>query len=849
MEETYEKNIRTSPIAYAYHRLLLNTRGEPEDYIFLDINPSFEKMIGLKAENIIGKKVTEVIPSIREGEFDWIKFYGNITLKNKNHEFVQFSKEFKRWYKILVFWPKKEHFVTIFHDITREMKVIKELEEKQKRIEMISNRYKILFEKSPDGIVYFDKNHKVLDVNETFQKIFKYKKKDCIGKNLDDIVVPKTKRFEAEDKTRQLFKKGEVDVEAIRYTKYGEPVHVNIRGILMEKDGQVVEGYGIYTDITEKEKYKRNLEDVNRELENTICQLTASEQELRAQYTEIQEYAERNQELKQKYEIAIKSTDSFIWEINIKNEIIHLSENFMDITGIQLETKKTYEVINKVVHNKDKKALISEFEKYIRGEIKEVHTQIRIRDKYGKLRWYLVKGSGIKDRDGKIKSVHGVLIEITNIKSKEEYIKYFAEHDPLTRIYNRRKFNEILDKELQQGKRGVVFLLDLDNFKNINDTLGHVYGDKLLKKIGNILKDIGFEKCDSFRFGGDEFLLLIREIEDIQRVKNYAQKLLQRLQEKIVIDDIENTITASIGIVRYPQDGQNIDEILKKADITMYKAKHTGKNKYLIFNEEMKTSFNEKISIEKILRKALKENIFTLLYQPIIETNTGKIVSFEVLIRLKNANISPAIFIPIAEQTDLILPIGRWVIKEAIKQLRIWRDKGYSLKPIAINLSPRQFYDKRLVRFLHKTLREYNIEPSLLEIEVTENVLVENKRETIEKIENLKKMGIKIALDDFGTGYSSLNYLTFIPIDKIKLDKSLKDKFIKLEKIQIIDSLISIAHGLNIKVVAEGVEEIEEYKRLKKSRSDYLQGYLFSKPITKEEVEKIFDKNYSTLLL
>ncbi|SHJ85199.1 sensor domain-containing protein [Paramaledivibacter caminithermalis] len=728
-------------------------------------------------------------------------------------------------------------------EIIGAVAVVRDIDEKTKNQKKIFKGYQTLFKNSPDAIVYFDKNHNILDVNDNFVKIFGYTKKECFGRDLDEIIVPKERKWQAQKKTKELFERGKVDIETIRYTKYGKRICVNVRAILVNIDNEIIGGYGIYTDITEKETYKKDLESTNEELEATIEQLIARERELISKYDEVQEYAERLEELKQKYEIAIEGTDSVLWEINTEDKTLYLSENFRKIIDIDLKEKDMYKVIDKLVYPKDKNTLLEYIDKYNRKQKKRIYSQIRIIDKDKQIRWYLVSGKGILNRQGKVKILSGVLVDITHLKNQEKYIKFLADHDPLTHLPNRRKFMEKLSDEIKKGKKGVVFLLDIDNFKNINDTLGHIYGDILLKEIAQILKYILRNGMNAFRFGGDEFLILIRGIRSFQDIKTCVERILKNLKEKIVLDGIENPITASIGIVRYPRDGYQMEELLIKADIAMYNAKKTGKNKYLFFDQRMTLAFEEKIKIENILRKAIKEKNFKLLYQPIIEISTGEIACFEALLRLKNINLSPSLFIPVAEETDLILSIGRWVIKQAIKQLKKWEDKGYKNKHIAINLSPKQLYDTKLFSFLQDTFKENDIDPSMLEIEITENVLIENREEAIKILQKLKGLGITIALDDFGTGYSSLNYLTFIPVDKIKLDKSLSDKFLELRNTQVIDSLISLAHSLNLKVVAEGIEDMKQYEKLKRGGCDYIQGYLFSKPLN-GELEKIYNKNF-----
>ncbi len=595
--------------------------------------------------------------------------------------------------------------------ISRDISKIKRI---QKQQEVLLKRYEALFISSPDGILCVDKNHVIFDVNESFLRMFGYTKKECLGKDPDDLVMPPKFKAEAKDMTNTLFEKSVLDFEATRYTKKGTPVKVRVRGVLINTKDEVLGGYAIYTDITEKTKYKEELESANRELEDTVNRLTISEAELKAQYVEIQKYAER--------------------------------------------------------------------------------------------------------------------------------IEFLAVHDSQTMLYNRFKLTEIMISELRENRSGALILLDLDDFKNINDIFGHAYGDELLKKIAFNLTRVDCEKSTLFRFGGDEFLVLLKEDDPIE-IKEHIERLRKCLKEKIYVDNVGNSITATMGIVQYPLDGDRIEELLIKADIALGNAKKTGKDRFFFFNEKMKESFNARIDIEVMLRNALEKEEFKMLYQPIIETETGKIYSFEALLRIKGCSMSPEIFIPVAEETGLILPIGKWVIKEVIKQIRKWIDKGLEPLPISVNLSPKHFYDIYIDDYIVRTLEEFGISPYLLEIEITENIFAENKSETIGILSRLKEKGIGISLDDFGTGYSSLNYLTFMPIDKIKLDKSLMVRLIKSDSIGVLESLISLAHGLNLKVVTEGIEKEDEFIKMKKAGSNYLQGFLFSKPISEDEAEKVFNKN------
>lgn len=425
-----------------------------------------------------------------------------------------------------------------------------------------------------------------------------------------------------------------------------------------------------------------------------------------------------------------------------------------------------------------------------------------------------------------------------------QQIDFIAHHDKLTGLPNRCVFTKGLEEGLQNGHRGAILLLDIDNFKNINDALGHTYGDKVLQYVADLLKEASCEHSAAYRFGGDEFLINIKGESDAYEESICVKSIIDCFETSHWIEGIENYISVSIGIVRYPQDGECVEELLKKVEIAMFNAKRSGKDKHVLFGDHMTSVFLNKLKVEKILRKALEQNEFKLVYQPIIKMETGEIQSLEALIRIQDNIISPGVFIPIAEETGLILAIGRWVIKEAIGQLREWIDGGYKPKPVAINLSPKQIEDKSLLAFLKEQIKENNIDPSLLEIEITEGILLENKDENIRILEEIQALGISISLDDFGTGYSSLNSLTYIPVNKVKLDKSLKDKFIYHESSQVLGSIIALIHSLNLEVIIEGVEEPDEFMALRATASDYLQGYLFSKPLPPSEIKEMFNNVY-----
>lgn len=430
------------------------------------------------------------------------------------------------------------------------------------------------------------------------------------------------------------------------------------------------------------------------------------------------------------------------------------------------------------------------------------------------------------------------------ISRQKEQIKFLADCDYLTNLFNRRRFTEDVTDHMKNGQSGTILLLDIDNFKNINDTQGHHYGDKVLMHISGVLKNALDSDTTIYRIGGDEFAVHLPGIVENTRIETIVKSLFKSLKMSNFIEHIKNHITASVGIVKYPHDSVHVDDLLMKSDIAMYEAKNSGKNRYCYFSKVLVSSLDHQVRIEKELQNAIENERFKLLYQPIINSETGGVECLEALIRIQNTALSPVEFIPIAESTGLIVPMGQWVIEQVCAQLNRWQMNETILKPIAINISAKQLYEGHLIECIEQALNTHQIPPHLIEIEITESVLIDNSTYAIEQLDKLRALGIRISLDDFGTGYSSLSYLTFMPVDKVKIDKSLKDKFLFLDDSVVMEGIISICHGLQLKVVTEGVETHGEFELLKKYGSDFVQGYYFEKPLDADQVASRLSKIY-----
>lgn len=601
----------------------------------------------------------------------------------------------------------------------------------------------------------------------------------------------------------------------------------------------------LIVDNLKRRTIQKALSESNEKLKATYFELEEKDIELRNQYEIIKVNAVESEILNQKYAIATEITNSAVWELNLTNGEIMISDNFSQIVNQKINKKENvFTLMDLLLDQATKNQLNDVIGDYQDGRISEINIQVPIRNDGQVKKWLLIRGRGINQENEAVKQLHGIMMDTTKMKEQEDYIKYLASHDYLTKLPNRMSFLNCLAKELEAGNSGAVFLFDIDNFKGINDTQGHVYGDELLKIIAERLKTYVNENIYAARLGGDEFLLLVKNTNNLDETEAYAKQLIAIFDEAFRVQRKENYISISMGITCFPEDSTDLEQLIMYADTAMYAVKHSDKNNYAFYHNEMKKDIDSRAKIEEILRKALKNDGFKLVYQPQVDLKTGEIDGFEALLRLKEHTIRPDRFIPVAEETGLIVKIGRWVAKEAVEQFVRWQEKGLEEKKMAINFSSKQLKDKDYIKYLENLLIVNNVKSELIEIEITESILLENNKETMNFLNELKAVGFKIALDDFGTGYSSLHYLTYIPVDKVKLDKSINDKFLNLENNKVMDSLIFLAHSLNLKITAEGIEVWEKYLRLKDGGCDYIQGYLFSKPLEPDDAEKVYHQNF-----
>ncbi|HEY9163948.1 MAG TPA: EAL domain-containing protein [Magnetovibrio sp.] len=450
--------------------------------------------------------------------------------------------------------------------------------------------------------------------------------------------------------------------------------------------------------------------------------------------------------------------------------------------------------------------------------------------------------SAIYDELNQVSNYVGVFSDISQVKETERKLEHMAHYDALTGLPNRILFQDRLRRALarhrRHGQTGALLFIDLDRFKQVNDTLGHEKGDDLLIEATARLLDCVREEDTVARLGGDEFTVVLNELEDANRARDVAERIIHRLEDPFKLSGNEAFISASIGIVLFPADGDNIETLTRNADMAMYEAKNQGRARFTFFNESMNARILERMTLETGLRAASLNDELRLYFQPKYDIHQGRIVSTEALVRWMHPErglLSPDLFIPLAEETGLILDIGRWVMFEACRQTRQWiDDHGISLA-VAINISARQFADPFLAEDLARAMKQYTLDPSMVSIEITESMIMDDVNRAVAVLKGLKRLGLHISIDDFGTGYSSLNQLRRLPVDELKIDRTfVSDIPDSAGDMEIVTAVLAMAKSLNLSVVAEGVETLEQFEFLRDQGCTQAQGYLIGRPVDGE---------------
>jgi len=554
---------------------------------------------------------------------------------------------------------------------------------------------------------------------------------------------------------------------------------------------------------------------------------------------------------KERAQVTLESIGDAVITTDVRTNVEYINPVAEALTGwsnedaVGLTLEKVFNIVNEVTGERVESPIVRSLRE---GRVVSIANHTALINKAGFTVAIEVSAAPIRDRDD---AIIGAVLVFHDVSYKRNHMKelaHQAHHDALTGLPNRLLFNEHLKQALarvkrKQGKLAVMFL-DLDRFKLINDTMGHNFGDQLLNNVAERIRQTLREGDTVARQGGDEFLVLLPEIRDELEAASVSERILEVFAQPVTIEGNEIYINTSIGISLYPDDGNDPETLVKQADTAMYYAKEKGRNNCQFFTEGLNIKANQRLSTENSLRKALVRGEFVLHYQPQVDFESGLIVGLEALIRWNSVGlglVSPAAFIPIAEETGLIVPIGEWVLRTACAQNKSWQEQGFEPLRMAVNISARQFQEPIFLKLVERILKETELDPQWLELEITESMAMEKGETSLEMLSAIKELGVRISIDDFGKGFSSLNYLSRMPIDTLKIDQSFIEDISKGENgEEVVMAIIQLAKNLHLKVIAEGVETKTQCSFLKDKLCDEMQGFFFSKAVPSQEAEMLF---------
>lgn len=571
---------------------------------------------------------------------------------------------------------------------------------------------------------------------------------------------------------------------------------------------------------------------------------------IRHDITDRKQMEEELRTSEQMYRLIAENTSDVISMIDRKGNFLYLSPSHKTVWKQGTDEKENANLLERIVA--EDRPIMDEAIRYTVSTRKGYTVECRFESNGAEPVWTETKINPLLDEFDNVSNLLLVTRDITDRKQSEETIHHLAYHDPLTDLPNRRMYVQHLNREIMQAKRFgsklAVLFLDMDRFKDINDSFGHEIGDLLLVEAAKRLRSCVRPGDIVARLGGDEFTILLNQIAAPEEAGNVGDRILRLFQQPFDLNGHVFTISCSIGISLFPQDADNADDLLKRADTALYSIKSSGRNGFAFFDPSMEAKSLERILLENEMRKGMEQGQFHIYYQPKIDIATGELTGMEALVRWLHPElgvISPSKFIPVAEETGMIIAMGEWILREACKQNKRWHEQGFPLK-VSVNLSARQIHQKDLVDMIKATLEETDLAPEWLELEITESIFVKMEEATA-VLQQIRDMGVHISIDDFGTGYSSFGYIKSLPVDTIKIDASfIRDIHHNQESQAIVKAIVTIAKSLNMSVIAEGIELDDQLDVLLKNGCAHGQGYLFSKPLATDDFSRFLNAGNSS---
>ncbi|SFN24560.1 PAS domain S-box-containing protein/diguanylate cyclase (GGDEF) domain-containing protein [Formivibrio citricus] len=602
-----------------------------------------------------------------------------------------------------------------------------------------------------------------------------------------------------------------------------------------------------FPDRTSRE-IRNLIDDFNRmagNIDTMVNNLLVSERSTALVNAELASQQKALLESEERYRLAMDAANDILWDLDLQNGKAVISKRWEELHAFPIQTPDDwFGALRELVHPEDWPATQKKLDATLAGRTALFQAEFRLKLKNERMVWRLCRGKALKDAEGRVTRICGSISDIDEQKESHNKIRQMAFHDSLTGLPNRWYFMECLRNALagEKPQGGALLFLNINNFKTLNDLFGHQEGDALLRLVASRLNDLCHENSTLARLGGDEFVMLLLDVPDEKTLSESIEGLLRFMRAPFDTRLREHRITVSIGVSFFPHDGTEPSELLRKADMALQAAKDTGRNSWKMFDPKMFERVRYRGEMEQALRQALHSREFELHYQPQLDIASGRILGFEALCRWTRPDygpVSPAKFIPLAEETGHIQALGEWILKTACFQLAQWQRAGFGHVELAVNVSALQLKDGFTER-LKSMMENAGITPERLEIEITESVMMQSFHNQLAILDELRAIGVRISLDDFGTGYSSLSYLRQLPIQTVKIDKSFIDHMEQDETTRhITESIISLSHGLKLRVVAEGVETVSQLQMLREAGCEIAQGYHIGKPMPPGEAEKM----------
>ncbi|RZI43349.1 bifunctional diguanylate cyclase/phosphodiesterase [Herbaspirillum sp. HC18] len=695
--------------------------------------------------------------------------------------------------------------------------------------------YEAVFASSPAGgyLLTPTPEATILAVNDAFLKAASCRREHLVGKSLfevfpenpDDLEDTGVEALRAS--LARVVATGEPEtLHAQRYpipvtgpdgkVRYEERFWCAVNTPIFDQDGRLLCILHITADITERLKTEAALRETAARLKFTL-----------------------------------ESAQAGDWDLDLVNDVFHRSLRHDQCFGYREPVPEwDFAKLLQHVHPEDRTRVRAGFEEAVGGS-KDWHVECRVIWPDGTLHWIAIHGS-IYSAGGKVPRMLGIVGDITERKQTEEEVRHASLHDPLTRLPNRAMLFEYAGHLLPYNKRtsqhAAVLFLDLDRFKPINDTHGHEVGDFVLKEVASRLSRSLRAADVVIRLGGDEFVILLQDIKNPAFAADVARHIIDRINEPYCMGALTLSLSTSVGISIFPDDGQDIDTLVSHADMAMYQAKQAGRNTYQFYSPELAAGTKLQMAIEQQLKSALHSRSFYLCYQPVVDIESGEVVSVEALLRWRDNSIGPGQFVPVAEATGLINPIGRWLLEEASRQHKEWISHGLPAIPIAVNVSVVEFRDKEFVTRFDRTIQSHGIDTSALQLELTETTMMDDIDYAVSVLSQLKSLGVKVLLDDFGTGHSSLAYLARLPLNKIKIDKSFVSRLESdVASRAVTDAMIALGRTLNLEIVAEGIESPNVLEYVCTRGCKQAQGFYLGTPMPGDVFEAWYREQGQTL--